>query len=132
MGREITNVRSCDVMVIVGGRTGTLGELAIAYDEGRLVGVLSGTGCITALVDEIVRASGKQTGARVVYDDDPEALIERVVHVYRTQHFRKPPGVMMVMPSKMVAGVITAVRYASCGNGSQGCQGIFEANFLAS
>lgn len=34
MGREITNIRSCDIVIIVGGRTGTLGELAIAYDEG--------------------------------------------------------------------------------------------------
>jgi hypothetical protein len=34
MGREITNIRSCDIVVIAGGRTGTLGELAIAYDEG--------------------------------------------------------------------------------------------------
>ncbi len=39
MGREITNIRSCDMVVIAGGRTGTLGELAIAYDEGRLIGV---------------------------------------------------------------------------------------------
>lgn len=27
MGREITNIRSCDIVVIAGGRTGTLGEL---------------------------------------------------------------------------------------------------------
>ena len=47
MGREITNIRSCDMVVIAGGRTGTLGELAIAYDEGRLIGVLTGTGGIT-------------------------------------------------------------------------------------
>ena len=33
---EITNIRSCDIVVIVGGRIGTLGEFAIAYDEGRL------------------------------------------------------------------------------------------------
>src|SRR3989304_6334260 len=44
MGREITNIRSCDIVVIAGGRTGTLGELAIAYDEGRLIGVLPGHG----------------------------------------------------------------------------------------
>src|SRR5207244_9938763 len=42
MGREITNIRSCDIVVIVGGRIGTLGEFAIAYDEGRLIGVLTG------------------------------------------------------------------------------------------
>ena len=42
MGREITNIRSCDIVVIVGGRIGTLGEFAIAYDEGRLIGILTG------------------------------------------------------------------------------------------
>lgn len=30
-------------VVIAGGRTGTLGEPAIAYDEGRLLGILIGT-----------------------------------------------------------------------------------------
>ena len=90
MGREITNIRSCDIVVIAGGRTGTLGELAIAYDEGRLIGVLTGTGGITALVEEIVRVSGKDTGARVVYDDEPVRLIERLITVYKKEHFRKP------------------------------------------
>src|SRR5512147_2765876 len=40
MGREITGVRSCDIVVLVGGRSGTLGEFAIAYDEGKVIGVL--------------------------------------------------------------------------------------------
>ncbi len=92
MGREITNIRSCDIVVIAGGRTGTLGELAIAYDEGRLIGVLRGTGGITEIVEEIIRVSGKETGARVVYDDDPARLIDRLIHVYRTEHYRKPSG----------------------------------------
>src|SRR5207249_10111957 len=33
MGREIENIRSCDLVVFMGGRSGTLGEFAIAYDE---------------------------------------------------------------------------------------------------
>ncbi len=90
MGREITNIRSCDIVVIVGGRTGTLGELAIAYDEGRLIGVLTGTGGITGIVEEILRVSGKDTGACVVYEGDPVTLVDRLIHVYRTEHFRKP------------------------------------------
>ena len=90
MGREITNIRSCDIVVIVGGRTGTLGELAIAYDEGRLIGVLTGTGGITELVDTIIQASGKETGACVLYDDDPKQLVDRLIEYYRTKHFRKP------------------------------------------
>ena len=90
MGREITNIRSCDIVVIAGGRTGTLGELAIAYDEGRLIGILTGTGGITEIVETIIRASGKETGACVLYDDDPKKLIDRLIEYYRTKHFRKP------------------------------------------
>ena len=33
MGREIENIRSCDVVIFAGGRSGTLGEFAIAFDE---------------------------------------------------------------------------------------------------
>jgi uncharacterized protein (TIGR00725 family) len=90
MGREITNIRSCDIVVIAGGRTGTLGELAIAYDEGRLIGVLTGTGGITVMVEEIIRICQKDTGACVLYDDDPPRLIDRLIEYYRTTHFRKP------------------------------------------
>ena len=90
MGREITNIRSCDIIVIAGGRSGTLGELAIAYDEGRLIGVLTGTGGITEIVETIIRASKKDTGACVLYDDEPAKLIDRLIQYYRSEHFRKP------------------------------------------
>ncbi len=89
MGREITSIRSCDMIVIVGGRTGTLGEFAIAYDEGRLIGVLAGTRGITELVETIVQDSGKETGACILYDDDPKRLIDRLIEYYGTQHVRK-------------------------------------------
>lgn len=65
-------------------------QLAIAYDEGRLIGVLTGTGGITTLTEEIIRVSAKTTGACVVYDHDPVKLIDRLLHVYRTSHYRKP------------------------------------------
>ena len=38
MGREVVNIRSSDMVVIIGGKSGTLGEFAIAYDEGKLIG----------------------------------------------------------------------------------------------
>jgi uncharacterized protein (TIGR00725 family) len=90
MGREITSIRSCDMVVIAGGRTGTLGELAIAYDEGRLIGVLTGTGGITELIERILEACGKDTGACVLYDDEPARLVDRLIEYYRTRHYRKP------------------------------------------
>lgn len=90
MGREVVNIRSSDVVVIIGGRSGTLGELAIAYDEGKLIGVLTGTGGISDLVADILAACAKDTGAQVVYDVDPERLIQELLRVYRTSHFRRP------------------------------------------
>jgi uncharacterized protein (TIGR00725 family) len=90
MGREVVNIRSSDIVVIIGGRSGTLGELAIAYDEGKLIGVLTGTGGITDLVADILAACAKDTGAQVVYDASPQRLVKQLLRVYRTSHFRRP------------------------------------------
>jgi uncharacterized protein (TIGR00725 family) len=90
MGREVVNIRSSDIIVIVGGRSGTLGELAIAYDEGKLIGVLAGSGGITGLIPKIILACRKKTGARLIYDADPARLMDRLISEYEREHFRRP------------------------------------------
>ena len=90
MGREVVNIRSSDIVVIVGGHSGTLGEFAIAYDEGRLIGVLTGTGGVADFVGELVGKLAKETGAKVLFDADPDRLVERLVDYYRTVHFEHP------------------------------------------
>ncbi|HEY9899892.1 MAG TPA: hypothetical protein V6D00_11970 [Pantanalinema sp.] len=79
MGREVPNVLSSDVVVIVGGRSGTLGEFAIAYEEGKLIGVLEGTGGITPGIASLVALCDKPTGAEVLHDADPQALVSRLL-----------------------------------------------------
>jgi uncharacterized protein (TIGR00725 family) len=90
MGREVTNIRSSDMVGIVGGRSGTLGEFAIAYDESKLIGVLQGTGGVTDEIERIVNTFGKDTGARLVYSRDPADLVTRLAAIYETRHFRRP------------------------------------------
>jgi uncharacterized protein (TIGR00725 family) len=90
MGREVVNIRSSDIVVILGGSSGTLGELAIAYDEGKLIGVLRGTGGISDLVQDILGACRMKTGAKVIYDRDPERLADRLLLAYRKHHYRHP------------------------------------------
>ena len=87
MGREIENIRSCDVVIFAGGRSGTLGEFAIAYDEGKVIGVLTGTGGITDHLDQIVKMMNKQTEAIVCYQSDPETLVERLEGIYTATIF---------------------------------------------
>jgi uncharacterized protein (TIGR00725 family) len=116
MGREVVNIRSTDIVVIIGGRSGTLGELAIAYDEGKLIGVLTGTGGISDLVPEILAACSKDTGAQVVYDGAPRRLIKKLLHVYRTSHFRRPSCFCMDLPHGKGAVPIQATdRDPVCG-----------------
>src|SRR4030042_316610 len=77
MGREIENIRSCDVVIFAGGRSGTLGEFAIAYDEAKVIGVLKSTGGITEHLGDIIKLVNKKTGAIVRYDSAPERLLDR-------------------------------------------------------
>lgn len=90
MGREVTNIRSSDIVIIAGGRSGTLGEFAIAYDEGKLIGILTGTGGVTDHIPELVATFDKDTGARLVYEGDPEALMDRLIDFYTEHHYRRP------------------------------------------
>ena len=82
MGREIENIRSCDMVVFMGGRSGTLGEFAIAYDEAKVIGVLKGTGGITDKIETIISFIQKNTGAQVVYSESPEELLDKLLEVY--------------------------------------------------
>ena len=82
MGRELVNIRSSDIVVVVGGRSGTLGEFAIAYEEGKLIGVLTGTGGITEALPMLETNIGKSTGSEVIYGTDPEELINRLLERY--------------------------------------------------
>ena len=90
MGREVENIRSSDIVVIVGGRSGTLGEFAIAYDEGKLIGVLRGTGGIADEVEMLARICEKETGGHIIYGTEPAALLDDVLTYYREVHCGRP------------------------------------------
>jgi uncharacterized protein (TIGR00725 family) len=82
MGRELVNIRSCNIVIVVGGRSGTLGEFSIAYEEGKLIGVLTGTGGITTALPALENTLGKKTGAEVIYDADPLRLVGLLLERY--------------------------------------------------
>ncbi|MDA8112608.1 MAG: protein containing YHS domain protein, partial [Nitrospiraceae bacterium] len=90
MGREVINIRSSDFVVILGGHSGTLGEFSIAYDEGKLIGVVDGSGGITTIVDEIVKVVSKPTGSTVLRDGDPDRLLETMIDYYTRKHYQRP------------------------------------------
>ncbi|MFN2449326.1 MAG: hypothetical protein ABR508_05965 [Candidatus Baltobacteraceae bacterium] len=84
MGRETHNIHSSDFVLFAGGRSGTLGEFCIAYDEGKLIGILQHSGGISDRLEQIIAMVRKETGSTIVSDDDPERLVDRCLETYRT------------------------------------------------
>jgi uncharacterized protein (TIGR00725 family) len=77
-GRNVVLVRSCDVVLVFRGGMGTLNELTIAHDEGRIVGCLTGTGGVADEAERLIQALPKKSaGAVVIFDADPERLLDR-------------------------------------------------------
>lgn len=90
MGRELINIRSSDIIIVIGGRSGTLGEFAIAYEEGKLIGVVAKTGGVTSAIPAMEATLTKATGAEVLYDKSPENLVERVLKRYTSGEYVCP------------------------------------------
>ncbi len=82
MGRETHNIHSSDFVLFVGGRSGTLGEFCIAYDEGKLIGVLTNSGGISNEFMSIAGMVKKETGSTIITDDDPARLVDRCLDLY--------------------------------------------------
>lgn len=75
-GRNVVLVRSCDVLLFVAGSIGSLNEFTIAYDEGKVIGCLTGTGGVADEAKRIVETFPKASRARIFYDDDPDRLLD--------------------------------------------------------
>ena len=75
-GRNVVLVRSCDVVLFIAGSVGSLNEFTIAYDEGKIIGCLSGTGGVADEVKRLVENFQKPTKASVFYDHDPVELLD--------------------------------------------------------
>ncbi len=91
MGREVTAIRTCDIVIIAGGRSGTLGEFSVAYDEGKIIGVLEHTGGVTTILKDLEKAIKKPTGCEVVYEEDPAELISKLLEFYHKKQENPVP-----------------------------------------
>jgi len=83
-GRNVINVRSSDIVLVLGGATGTLNEFTIAYDEGKIIGVLEGSGGVADHIRDIVTFCNKPTTGAVFFSDDPAKLVEQCVNAFHS------------------------------------------------
>jgi len=80
-GRNVVLVRSCDVVLFFAGSIGSLNEFTIAYDEGKVIGCLEGTGGVADEARRVAATFAKPTTARIVYESEPERLIDQCLEI---------------------------------------------------
>ena len=80
-GRNVVLVRSCDVVLFIAGSIGSLNEFTIAYDEGKVIGCLRGTGGVADEIESVLEVFKKPTKSRVFYQNDPVKLIDACLAV---------------------------------------------------
>jgi len=76
--RNFILVRSADAVILLGGRTGSLNEFTFAFDEGKLIAVLEGTGGIADNIKKILKFAGKKQKNKIIFNEKPEKLVELI------------------------------------------------------
>ncbi len=76
-GRNVVLIRSADAIVMVGGAMGTLNEFSVAFDGGKIIGVLEGSGGTSDRIRMIAQL-GRNRGAKIVYSSNPASLVSDV------------------------------------------------------
>lgn len=79
VGRNIHLVRSSDALITVGGRMGSLHELATALESRKIVGILLGSGGLADFVPTLLKNIEAPDAKNVIYDTDPVRLVDKVI-----------------------------------------------------
>jgi len=116
MGRETENIHSSDFVLFAGGRSGTLGEFCIAYDEVKLIGILLDSGGISNEFQRIADMVRKNTGSMIIADANPEKLVDRCLDTYSqssmpsAKAFDRPPSGPPMPPMRPRARILQETR----------------------
>ncbi len=83
-GRNLLLTRSADAVITICGRMGTLNEFTIAFEDGKPIGVLEGSGGTSDMIREIVDKTHRGPG-KVVFDSDPKRLLQKVLEMVKKE-----------------------------------------------
>lgn len=83
-GRNLLLTRTADAILVSCGRMGTLNEFTIAFEDGKPIGVLLGTGGMADEIQSLLEKAHRGNG-RVVFDTDPKKLVGKVIALIKEE-----------------------------------------------
>lgn len=79
VGRDIHLVRSSDAIITIGGRMGSLHELATALESYKVCGVLTGSGGLADYIPTLLKHIEAPGAGYVIYASEPAELVKKVI-----------------------------------------------------
>lgn len=81
VGRDSYLTLSSDAVITVGGRFGSLHEFVTALEAHKPCGILIESGGTADLIPELMRVLSPPKGYQVIFDENPENLVQRIVDI---------------------------------------------------
>ena len=75
-GRTVPFIKSSDAIIGIAGNIGTLREYLTAFSEGKVTGVLSGSGGAS---DIVIRDALEGKNGKKIFNSDPKLLVKEVI-----------------------------------------------------
>lgn len=86
VGRDNLLITSCDAVVSIGGRLGTLHEFTIAMEMDTPIGFLQGAGGISTEIMDILHAAGARRSGNVIFHENAKKLILELESILNTEN----------------------------------------------
>lgn len=86
VGRDVYLVQSSDAVITVGGRFGSLHEFTSALEDGKLCGVLLGSGGTADLIPMLFEKLERPHRDLVITNNNPEELVAQIVKRLEEQY----------------------------------------------
>src|SRR3989339_1189921 len=77
-GRDLLLTRAADAVICGCGRIGTIHEFTVAFEDGKVIGILKGPWETSTELQDII-AQAHRPNEKIIIGDDPKKLVENVI-----------------------------------------------------